>query len=567
VFDTDSFDQLKQKLADWDQRYGSLRTEQEKNKSCRTESGIPVKPLYTPLDLAEQGFDYAKDLGFPGDPPYTRGPFPNMYREKPWRFTQYSGRSTAEETNRLYHEQLEAGLTSIEVAFDLPTQLGYDPDHPMAAGEVGKVGVPVKSLRDWEILFRGIDLDKVYVFSVSNAQASVILSMHLALAEKQGADLKRLLGGMHNDILKEYIARGNFIFPAEPSVWLVGDTMLYCSEMAPYYDARLMCSIHIGEAGANRIHEAAFALANSIAYLDEVQQRGVNVYEVVRHGLLCTTYCNHTDFFEEIAKIRAMRKLWGRVLSERYGVNNPAAQQLRFNGSQTGSPLTKQQPLNNVVRTAISVLIGALSGVQSVDPRTFDEGWGIATREAEILSLRTNQIVAHETRITNTVDPLAGSYFVEWLTHEMEERIWGEIMRIDQMGGMVRAIETGYPQRVIAHDAYDRQKAIESGESIKVGVNAFREDESGRKVKTYKAKAEVARQHLQELETLRAERDNHAVQKALDNVMRVAERKPQGKDNNLMPPIMDAVKSLATTGEICTALRSVWGEYQQPRVI
>lgn len=563
MFDPGYLKKIEAELAAWDARHRAQRTEQEQGKRYETESGIPVKPLYTPVDLAGQQFDYLRDLGFPGEAPYTRGPFPNMYREKPWRFTQYSGRSTAEETNELYHEQLKAGLTSIEVAFDLPTQLGYDPDHPMAAAEVGKVGVPVKSLKDWEIMFRGIDLDKVYVFSVSNAQASVILSMHLILAERQGANLQRLLGGMHNDILKEYMARGNFIFPPEPSVRLVGDTMLYCSEHAPRYDARLMCSIHIGEAGANRIHEAAFALSNSIAYLDEIQRRGVPVLDVVKNGLLCTTYCNHTDFFEEIAKIRAMRRLWGRVLRERYGIHDQGAHQLRFNGSQTGSPLTKQQPLNNVVRTAISTLIGALAGVQSVDPRTFDEGWGIASKEAEILSLRTNQIVAYETRITNTVDPLAGSYFVEWLTHEIEERVWGEMERIDKMGGMVRAIELGYPQRIIAQDAYERHKGQDSGEIVRVGVNRFREDETGRKVRTYKAKAEVARHHIEELHQLRRERDNPAVNRALDDIKRVASLPAVGRQNNLMPPIMQAVRSLATVGEICSALREVWGEYEE----
>jgi len=567
MFDPSYLKKVEAELAAWDDRYKALRTEQEQGKRFETESGIPVKPIYTPLDLGDKQFDYLDHLGFPGDPPYTRGPFPNMYREKPWRFTQYSGRSTAEETNELYHEQLKAGLTAIEVAFDLPTQLGYDPDHPMATAEVGKVGVPVKSLRDWEIMFRGIDLDKVYVFSVSNAQASVILSMHLILAERQGANLKNLLGGMHNDILKEYMARGNFIFPPKPSVRLVGDTMLYCSEHAPRYDARLMCSIHIGEAGANRIHEAAFALANSIAYLDEIERRGIAVLEVVKNGLLCTTYCNHTDFFEEIAKIRAMRRLWGRVLRERYGIDDHRAHQLRFNGSQTGSPLTKQQPLNNVVRTAISTLIGALAGVQSVDPRTFDEGWGIASKEAEILSLRTNQIVAYETRIVNTIDPLAGSYFVEWLTHEIEERVWGEMERIDQMGGMVRAIELGYPQSIIARDAYERQKALDSGEIVRVGLNRFREDEAGRKVRTYKAKAEVARHHIEDLQRLRSERDNAAVRHALDEIRRVAELQPVGKENNLMPPIMQAVRSLATVGEICNALREVWGEYQEVRFV
>lgn len=563
MFDPGYLKKVEAELAAWDRRYAALRAEQEQGKRFETESGIPLKSIYTPLDLGTKQFDYLEHLGFPGEPPYTRGAYPNMYRDKPWRFTQYSGRSTAEETNELYHAQLKAGLTSIEVAFDLPTQLGYDPDHPMAAAEVGKVGVPVKSLRDWEVMFRGIDLDKVYVFSVSNAQASVILSMHLILAERQGADLKKLLGGMHNDILKEYMARGNFIFPPEPSVRLVGDTMLYCSETAPLYDARLMCSIHIGEAGANRIHEAAFALANSIAYLDEIQRRGVAVLDVVKNGLFCTTYCNHTDFFEEIAKIRAMRRLWGRVLRERYGVHDPRAHQLRFNGSQTGSPLAKQQPLNNVVRTAISTLIGALAGVQSVDPRTFDEGWGIPSKEAEILSLRTNQIVAYETRVVNTVDPLAGSYFVEWLTHEIEERVWGELEHIDRMGGMVRAIERAYPQTVIARDAYERQKAFDSGEVVRVGVNRFREEDSGRKVRTYKAKAEVAKRHVEDLQRLRAERDNAAVRRALDEIKRVAELQPVGKQNNLMPPIMQAVRSLATVGEICTALREVWGEYQE----
>ena len=560
MFDQSQLDRIQEKLADWDRRFGGTA---ERGKPLETESGIPVKQLYTPLDLVESGFDYVADLGFPGEPPYTRGVFPATNPEQPWRFTQYSGRSTAEETNRLYHEQLKAGLTSIEVAFDLPTQLGYDPDHPMAIGEVGKVGVPIKSLRDWEVMFRGIDMDRTYVFSVSNAQAAVILSMHLLLAQSQGADLKRVQGGMHNDILKEYIARGNFIFPPEPSVRLVGDTMLYCSEAAPRYDARLMCSIHIGEAGADRIHEAAFALANSIAYLDEVQRRGVDVHEVVKNGLLCTTYCNHTDFFEEIAKMRAMRRLWGRVLQERYDVRDPAAHQLRFNASQTGSPLTKEQPLNNIIRTTIATLIGALAGAQSMDPRTYDEGWGIPSKEAEILSLRTNQIVAYETRIVNTVDPLGGSYFVEWLTHEIEQRVWAEIQHIDAMGGMVRAIELGYPQRVIARDAYERQKRVESGRTVRVGVNAFREDTSDRKVHTYKAKAEVAQQHIEDLARLRAERDNSAVRSALDDVKRVAERKPMGKQNNLMPPIMEAVRCLATTGEICNALREVWGEHQQ----
>lgn len=558
---------LKERLDSWlDRNREELAAPPQYERVHETESHIPVRPLYTPLDLADAGFDYLRDLGFPGEPPYTRGAFAPMYRSQPWRFTQYAGQSTAEETNQLYREHIQAGLTSIQVAFDLPTQLGYDSDHPKALGEVGKSGVPVKSLRDWEGIFQGIDLGSVYVFSVANAQAAIILAMHQLLAEKQGVPLGVLQGGIHNDILKEYFARGNFIFPPEQSVRLVADTMLYCAEQLPSYDARLMCSIHIGESGATRIHEVAFALGNSIAYLDHIKARGIDVGEVLRNGLFCTTYCNHTDFFEEIAKIRALRRLWGRIVRERYGIIDPRAQQLRINASQTGSVLTKQQPLNNIVRTTLSTLIGALAGAQSVDPRTFDEGWGIASQEAELLSLRTNQIVAYETRIVNTADPLGGSYFVESLTGELEQRIWEELERIDEQGGMVRAIEAGYPQQIIARDAYERQIAIDEGRTIRVGLNSFIESEEGRTVRTYKAGPEIAEQHVRDLEHLRQERSSSEVQRCLEQIRRVAAREPKGRQDNLMPPIVAAVAALATTQEICDALRDVWGEYKGSQV-
>jgi methylmalonyl-CoA mutase N-terminal domain/subunit len=539
--------------------------ERDAVRKLRTDFGVEIKPIYTPADLASQDFDYSRDLGFPGSFPFTRGNTATMYRDQPWRIGQYAGFSTAQESNTLFKNLIGHGQTELSLAFDLPTQLGYDPDDPRAAGEVGKVGISLASLRDWETIFDGIPMDKVYVYSVSNAQAVVTIAMHLALARKQGADLSRLRGGMQNDVLKEYVARGNYIFPIDAGMRLAADTLLYCAERVPEYWTINVGGYHICEAGANTVHESAFTLAIALAYLDEVRRMGVAVEKVASKVSFLMTP-NHNRFFEDICKFRACRRLWARLLKERYGITDPNCLVFRLYAHNGGSVLTRQQPETNITRSAIAAVVGALAGAQNICLRTMDECLGIPSEESQVIGIRSQQVVAYETGITNTVDPLGGSYYVEWLTGEYERRISAEIDKIDGLGGMAKAIAAGYVQNVITQDALELQRRIDAGEIVKVGLNKFSvsEDRNRKARRYYKVDPNVEEMRRREVKALRSERDSVAVRRALDALRRAAER-PASVENNLMERVMDAVVAYATMGEICGALRDVFGTYDEAR--
>ena len=535
--------------------------ERDAQRDLHTDFGLQIKPVYTPNDLAEQGFDYLRDLSFPGSFPFTRGNTATMYRDMPWRIGQYAGFSTAQETNALFKNLLSHGQTELSLAFDLPTQLGYDPDDTVASGEVGKVGISLASLRDWEVMFDGIPMDQVYIYSVSNAQAVVTIAMHLALARKQGADLSKLRGGMQNDVLKEYIARGNYIFPIDAGMRLAADTLLYCATHVPEYWTINVGGYHICEAGANTVHEGAFTLAIGLAYLEEVKRLGVPVEKVAsKISFLMTP--NHNRFFEDICKFRACRRLWARLLNERYGITDPNCLVFRLYAHNGGSVLTRQAPETNITRSAIAGVVGALAGAQNICLRTMDECLGIPSEESQVIGIRSQQVVAYETGITKTVDPLGGSYYVEWLTTEYEKHILAEIEKVDALGGMALAITAGYVQSAITQDALALQRSIDSGDTVKIGLNKFpvTEERAGKPRRYYRVDPSVEKMRLQELKDLRQSRDNAAVTKALEAIRRSAEL-PAGVDNNLMDVVVDAVLVYATMGEICQVLRDVFGMY------
>lgn len=534
--------------------------DRDAERHVHTDFGLDIKPVYTPQDLEDQGFDFERDLGFPGSFPFTRGNTPTMYREEPWRIAQYAGFATAQESNALFKNLIREGQTELSLAFDLPSQLGYDPDDPHSSGEVGKVGISLASLRDWEAIFDGIPMDSVYIYSVSNAQAVVTIAMHLALAKKQGADLSRLRGGMQNDVLKEYVARGNYIFPIRAGMRLTADTLLYCAERVPEYWTINVGGYHICEAGANTVHEGAFTLAIALAYLDEIKRMGVPVEKVAsKISFLMTP--NHNRFFEDISKFRACRRLWARLLTERYGITDPNCLVFRLYAHNGGSVLTRQQPETNITRSAIAAMVGALAGAQNICLRTMDECLGIPSEESQIIAIRSQQVVAYETGITNTVDPLGGSYYVEWLTNEYERHIRAEIANVDGLGGMASAVEKGYVQKVITQDALDLQRRIDSGEVAKVGLNKFRIEETTKSRRPYyKADPDVERMRRGEVAQLRADRNNDEVASTL-KALRLAAGRPEGVGNNLMEPVMDAVLAYATMGEICGVLRETFGTY------
>lgn len=548
-----------QAAAAWEDRHGKEIAEATSTTHA-TDFGLPIKTVYGPHDLEAQGFDFGRDVGFPGEFPYTRGNTATMYRKEPWRIGQYAGFATARESNALFRRLIAQGQTELSLAFDLPTQLGYDPDDPASRGEVGKVGLNVASMRDWEQVFDGIPMKDVYVYSVSNAQAAITIAMHLLLAERQGADLSRLRGGVQNDVLKEYIARGNYIFPIEAGMRLAADTLIHTAERTPEYWCINVGGYHIGEAGGHSVTEAAFSLAIAFAYLDEVQRRGVDP-ERIASKISFLMVPNHNKFFEDIGKFRACRRLWARLLQRRYGVKEPNALIFRLYAHNPGSVMTRQQPETNITRSAIAAVVGALSGAQNICLRTMDECLGIPSEESQIIAIRSQQVVAYETGITKTVDPLGGSYYVEWLTNAFEQKIEEQLTKIDELGGMARAVATGYAQRVITSNAYELQKRIDSGEVVKVGFNRFQMEEAAtdRPRKYYKVDPRVEEVLVAEVRQLRAERSGAAVAKALDALQRAAER-PASAQNNLMLPIRDAVASYATMGEICGTLRKVFGE-------
>jgi methylmalonyl-CoA mutase N-terminal domain/subunit len=559
MFDKRKLEELEREKRKWEDEVVKKALERfpERKKEFKTASNIEVKRLHTPADVSN--VDYLKDLGFPGMYPYTRGVYPTMYRGRLWTIRQYAGFATAEETNRRFKYLLEQGQTGLSIAFDLPTQIGYDSDHSMARGEVGKVGVSVNSLEDMEILFNGIPLDKVSTSMTINSTAAMLLAMYAAVGEKQGVALDKLAGTIQNDMLKEYVARGTHIFPPEPSMRLAIDIIEYCSKNMPRFHPISISGYHIREAGSTAVQELAFTLANGIAYVDAAMKRGLDVDEFAPR--LSFFFAAHNDLFEEVAKFRAARRLWARIMKERFGAKKPTSWLLRFHVQTGGSTLTAQQPDNNVVRATIQALAAVLGGTQSLHTCSKDEAWALPSEEAVRISVRTQQILAHESGVTETVDPLAGSYYVESLTNKLEEEALKYIERIDALGGAMKAIERGYIQREIQESAYRYQREVESKQRIIVGVNQFTTEEEV-PVKLLRVKPEVEKLQRERLKKLKERRDRGKVGATLEGLRRAAEG-----DENLMPSILEAVKAYATIGEVCSVLRDVFGEYKAPTVI
>ncbi len=530
----------------------TLQKSPERAAEFTTISSYPIRRLYTEADLPN--WNPETDLGFPGEPPYTRGIHPTMYRGKLWTMRQFAGFGTAADTNARFRYLLGQGQTGLSVAFDLPTLMGYDADHALSEGEVGKCGVAISSLADMEVLFDKIPLADVTTSMTINSPAAVIWAMYLAVAERQGADWQKISGTLQNDILKEYIAQKEYIYPPEPSMRLVVDTLEFSAKHTPRFNAISISGYHIREAGSSAIQELAFTLRDGIEYVDWAVRRGMQVDDFAPR--LSFFFNAHSDFFEEIAKYRAARRIWYKTMKDRFGAKNPRSRALRFHTQTAGCSLTAQQPYNNVVRTALQALAAVLGGTNSLHTNSLDEAWALPTEFAATLALRTQQIIAHESGVTNTADPLGGSYFIETLTNEIERGGWDYIEKIDAMGGMVAAIERGYPQREIAEASYSYQLAVDRKEKIVVGVNDYVAQEKG--IELLQIDETVTRRQSEKLKKLRADRSSEEVTRNLN-----ALRKAAAGSANLMPFIYDAVKSYATLGEICEAMRDVFGIYQE----
>ncbi|KXZ38904.1 methylmalonyl-CoA mutase [Alkalithermobacter thermoalcaliphilus JW-YL-7 = DSM 7308] len=554
MFEKEKLSQVKESLDKYSEKLQkTLEKRPERKEVFESGSGEVVKTVYTPVDIED--FDYMTDLGMPGSYPYTRGVQPNMYRGRLWTMRMYAGFATAEESNKRYKYLIEQGSMGLSVAFDLPTQIGYDSDHPLSEGEVGKVGVAIDSLADMEILFDGIPLDKVSTSMTINAPAAVLLAMYIAVAEKQGVTPDKLRGTIQNDILKEYIARGTYIFPTEPSMRLITDIFEYCSKKVPQWNTISISGYHIREAGSTAAQEVGFTLADGIAYVEAAIKAGLDVD--VFAPRLSFFFNAHNDLLEEVAKFRAARRLWARIMKERFNAKDPKSMALKFHTQTGGSTLTAQQPDNNIVRVAIQTLAAVLGGTQSLHTNSKDEALALPTEESVRIALRTQQIVAYESGVADTVDPLAGSYYIEAKTKEIEEKAMEYIRKIDEMGGAAKAIDMGYIQQEIMDSAYKYQKEIEENKRIIVGVNKFQIEEQPPKG-LLKVDPAVGELQKQKLAKLRQERDNDLVKQNLERL-----KKACSSDENLMPYILDAVKSYATLGEICGVMREVFGEYKQ----
>jgi len=552
----------------------ALHKSPERQSQFTTISGYPIRRLYTEADL--RGWNSDSDLGYPGEPPYTRGIHSTMHRGRLWTMRQFAGFGTAEDTNQRFRYLLSHGQTGLSVAFDLPTLMGYDSDHALSEGEVGKCGVAISSLADMEVLFDQIPLASVTTSMTINSPAAVIWAMYLAVADKQGADWKTISGTLQNDILKEYIAQKEYIYPPEPSMRLVIDTFEFAVKNTPKFNPVSISGYHIREAGSTAIQELAFTLRDGMEYIEWALRRGM---DLDLFGPQLSFFFNaHSDFFEEIAKYRAARRIWHKAVTERYGSKNPRTWALRFHSQTAGCSLTAQQPFNNVVRTALQALAAVLGGTQSLHTNSLDEAWALPTEFAATIALRTQQIIAHETGVTNTVDPFGGSYFVEALTNEVEAGAWDYIRKIDSMGGMVAAIERSYPQREIAEASYRYQMELDKKEKIMVGVNDFVSDE--KPLQILQIDETVAHRQAARLKKLRADRSQAEVNRSLLALQRAAEsgtlRPASGNSSsasphavhpqNLMPHIYSAVKAYATLGEICDAFRSAFGTYEEAAV-
>jgi methylmalonyl-CoA mutase N-terminal domain/subunit len=527
----------------------------ERKERFETVSLEAVNRLYTPADTAE--IDFEQDISFPGEFPYTRGIHPTGYRGKLWTMRQFAGFGTPEETNARFKYLMGQGQTGLSVAYDLPALMGYDSDSPLSEGEVGKCGVAVSSLADMEVLFDGIPLEQVTVSQTINAPASILLAMYLVVAEKQGADWKKISGTLQNDILKEYIAQKEWIYPIRPAMKLVTDTFEFCTKYVPKYNPISVSGYHIREAGATALQELAFTLRDGIEYVEWGVRAGLDVDEFVPR--ISFFFNAHNDFFEEIAKYRAARRIWSRVMRERFNAKNERTLQLRFHTQTAGVSLTVQQPLNNIVRVAIQALAGVLGGTNSLHTDAYDEALALPTDRAALIALRTQQIIAEETGVVNTIDPLGGSYFVEALTRKMEDGALDYFQKIDAMGGMVEAVEKGFPQREIQDSAYQYQKAVERGDQTIVGVNKYRIDKEQSEFSLLVIDEGVRDHQNERLNNTRARRDKGAVTIALDKV-----RKAAHDGENTMPATIEAVRAYATLGEICDALRDVYGLYEEP---
>lgn len=541
-------EKLQQGLNEYEAKVAKATAKFPERKNFETQR------LYTPLDIED--FDYGEKLGFPGQYPFTRGVQPTMYRGRLWTMRAYAGFATAEETNARYKYLLEAGQTGLSVAMDLPTQIGLDSDHELSHGEVGKVGVAIDSLADMEALFDGIPLDKVSTSMTINGPAAVLLAMYVAVAEKQGVKPEALKGTIQNDILKEYIARGTYIFPPRPSMRLITDTFEYCSKNIPKWNTISVGAYHIREAGASEVQEIAFAFANAMAYIDAAIKAGQKVDDFAPG--ISWIFTAGLDFFGEVAKFRAARRLWARIMKERYGASVSKAQMLRVHVHTAGSVLTAQQPLNNVVRITWQALSAVLGGIQSMACCAYDEAIALPTEESATLALRTQQLLAYESGVTDTIDPLAGSYYIETLTDKIEKEAYDYIDKIERMGGAVAAIEQGYMQQEMAAHAYEYQHEVELGKRTVIGVNKFNDSKKLAEQDVLTADLSVGERQIARLEKMKAARDNEAVKAALEKLREAA----KGTEN-LMPYLIDAVKTYATLGEICGVLREEFGEYKQ----
>jgi len=545
-------EKLTASFSQWDEKTNkTLAKYPERKAKFVNASNLEVKRVYTPLDV---DVNYTEDLGLPGEYPFTRGVQPTMYRGRFWTMRQYAGMATAEESNARYRYLLEQGQTGLSVAFDLPTQIGYDSDHQLSQGEVGKVGVAIDSLADMEVLFNNIPLDKVSTSMTINAPASVLLAMYIAVAEKQGVSMDKLSGTIQNDILKEYVARGTYIFPPTPSMRLITDIFAFCSKNVPDWNTISISGYHIREAGSSAVQEVAFTLSDGIAYVQAALDAGLDVDDFAPR--LSFFFNSHVDFLEEIAKFRAARRLWAKIMKDRFNAKNARSMMLRFHTQTGGSTLTAQQPDNNIIRVTLQALAAVLGGTQSLHTNSRDEALALPTEESVRIALRTQQIIAYESGAADTADPLAGSYYIESLTNQIEEAAWEQIQKIDAMGGAIKAIEKGYVQKEIQDSAYTWQRQIEGKERIVVGVNQFQVKEEAPKG-LLKVDASVGEMQAKKLKELRAKRDNNAVDSALKHLETVAQ-----STENVMPAILDAVRVYATLGEICDVLRRVFGEYR-----
>jgi len=554
MFEEDKLKKIKEEKKKWNEELSKILSETpERLSRFSTVSDLEIKGLYTPEDT--ESIDYSREIGFPGIYPFTRGIQPSMYRGRLWTMRMFSGLGGPEETNKRFHYLLNHGETGLSIAFHYPTLMGYDSDSPMARGEIGKCGVAIDTLKDMEILFEGIPLDKVTTSMTINPAASILLAMYIGVAEKQGVSKKEIGGTIQNDMLKEFIAQKTFMLPPKPSLRIIVDTVEYCTREVPRWNTISISGYHIREAGATAVQELAFTLADGIAYVEAAMERGLDVDEFSPR--LSFFFDAHIDFFEEIAKYRAARRIWAKVMRERFMAKKPRSWMLRFHTQTAGCSLTAQQPFNNVIRTAYEALAAVLGGTQSLHTNSLDETYAIPTEEAVTIALRTQQILAEETGTTNTIDPLAGSYFVEALTHQMEEKAWEYIRKIDEMGGMVAAIERGYPQAEVANAAYKYQKQIDSGEKVIVGVNKYATDHTP--ITIWRMQPEIEERQIKRLREVRQTRDNSKVTESLRKI-----REASQDSKNLMPYIIEAVREYATIQEICDVWREVFGRYTDP---